>query len=155
MADGGSERERLLELFRSMQGDMVPSVMRAFDQDDLQLVHSAVLSVVGREGGPPTLNELAAEVGRSVSRTSRIVEQLVGRGLLERREDASDRRVRRIVLTDEGRELVWRVQRFRVESLGELIDRLTDAERQQVMAAMETLTEAARRLADDRRAGIE
>lgn len=154
MADREGERERLLELFRSMQGNVVPSVMRAFDRDDLQLVHSAVLSVVDREGGPPTLNELAAEVGRSVSRTSRIVEQLVGRGLVERSEDPSDRRVRRIALTGEGRDLVLRVQRLRVESLGELVDRLTDAERRQVMDAMETLAEAARRFADDRRAGI-
>lgn len=145
------ERERLLDLFRSMQGDMVPSVVRAFDRDDLQLIHSAVLTMLDRPGDPPTLNELASGVGRSLSRMSRIVEQLVGRGLVERKGDPRDRRLRRVVLTDEGRDLVDRVRRMRLGAMTELVDELTEKEGRQVLDAMELLAKAAGRFGDARR----
>lgn len=145
------DRERLLELFASMQGDMVPSVVRVFERDDLRLIHSAILLEVDRGDEPPTVNQLAERIGRSVSRTSRLVDQLAGRGLIQRDEDGSDRRVRRLRPTDEGRTLLHRVRRMRLDALAAIVDHLTDDERAQVIDAMELLARAARRYGDAHR----
>lgn len=145
-------RERLLDQFRAMQAEMLPSVVRIFDSDDLRLIHSAMLAVLDGSDGYP-VNALAERVGRSVSRTSRLVEQLVTRGLVERAVDADDRRVRRVRLTAEGAALLRRVRQLRVQALEQLVDHLTDVERKQVVDAMDLLVTAARRFGDGRRTG--
>lgn len=145
-------RERLLDQFRAMQAEMLPSVVRIFDSDDLRLIHSAMLAVLDGSDGYP-VNALAERVGRSVSRTSRLVEQLVTRGLVERAVDADDRRVRRVRLTAEGAALLRRVRQLRVQALEQLVDHLTDVERKQVVDAMDLLVTAARRYGDGRRTG--
>lgn len=143
-------RERLLEQFRAMQNEMLPSVVRVFDSDDHRLIHSAMLAILDGSDAP-TVNQLAERVGRSVSRTSRLVEQLVTRGLVERLVDDGDRRVRRVRLTPEGSALLRRVRQLRVTALEELVDHLTDGERKQVVEAMDLLVVAARRYGDGRR----
>lgn len=140
--------ERLLRLFRTMQGDMLPSVVRAFGRDDVQLIHSAILVVLDRQEEPPTVNQLAAEINRSVSRTSRLVDQLARQDLVLREEDGHDRRTRRLRLTEEGVAMLRRVQQLRVGAVTELIGHLTAAERDQVIEAMELLARAARRIRD-------
>lgn len=145
-------RERLLEQFRAMQNEMLPSVLRVFDNDDHRLIHSAMLAVIDGSDAV-TVNQLAERIGRSVSRTSRVVEQLVSRGLVARIVDADDRRVRRLRLTPDGTELLRRVRQLRVTALEGLVDHLTDAERKQVVEAMDLLVVAARRYGDGTGAG--
>ncbi|MQA05152.1 MAG: MarR family transcriptional regulator [Streptosporangiales bacterium] len=135
-----------------MQSEMLPSVLRVFDNDDHRLIHSAMLAAIDGSDAL-TVNQLAHRIGRSVSRTSRVVEQLVSRGLVERVVDADDRRVRRVRLTADGTALLRRVQQLRVTALEELVDHLTDVERKQVVEAMDLLVVAARRYGDGARAG--
>jgi DNA-binding MarR family transcriptional regulator len=145
-----NRRDRLADQFRRMQGDMVPSIVRAFNQDDLQMIHSAVLfSLVN--GERPTIKELAERIDRSVSRTSRLVEHLVSRGLVQRLEDADDRRVRRVCLSEQGDTFMQDVQRLRVDKTLRMLDQLSEAEQAVVDQAMELLAVAARRLRDDER----
>jgi DNA-binding MarR family transcriptional regulator len=143
------DRERLVELVASMQRDLVPSLLRLHEEDDLQLLHGAILQVLDR-GASPTVKELAALIHRSVSRTSRIVDQLVRRGLVERHEDGADRRARRLRLSGEGKARVERIRAVRVESQLRLWDHLTAEERATVMHAMELYALAARRMRDER-----
>ena len=70
---------------------------------------------------------------------------MVRRDLVTREEDAHDRRVKQVALTDHGRELIERVQRRRAEAQLSVMAALSEAERADVMRAMALLAEAAGR----------
>lgn len=143
------DRERLIELTGSMQRDLMPSLIRINARDDLRILHSAMLQTLER-GGHPTVKELAALVSRSESRTSRVVDQLVRRGLVERYEDPDDRRARRLRISDDGAALLRRIREVRISAQLELWQYLTEEERQVAMHAMELFAKAARRSRDER-----
>ena len=56
--------------------------------------------------GASTPSDVAAAVGRHVSSVSRVVDQLVELGMLDRRPDPADRRQVLVALTDEGHRAV-------------------------------------------------
>ncbi|WP_052745665.1 MarR family winged helix-turn-helix transcriptional regulator [Allosalinactinospora lopnorensis] len=147
MTGDEDEREQLIQLFSTMQSDVVPTLLRSMEHGDLQIVQSAALHVLVR-GEQPTVKELAATIGRSVSQTSRVVDQLVKRGFVERNEDPADRRARRLRITGQGRSVIRELQRIRLQGRMEMVDRLTPEERQTVIQAMELLAKAARRYRD-------
>jgi MarR family transcriptional regulator for hemolysin len=70
------------------------------------------LAYVGRLGEGVRQRELAAALGIEGPSLVRLLDNLERRGLIERREQAGDRRVRGIYLTDPGRELQRRVLRI-------------------------------------------
>ena len=57
-----------------------------------------------------TMNELSKAVSLEISTMTRMVDQLVEKGLVERQTDAKDRRVVRVGLTEEGRKLHKRLE---------------------------------------------
>jgi DNA-binding MarR family transcriptional regulator len=57
------------------------------------------------ETGEITTGELCTKVGYSPSRGGRVIEELVTRGLIHRRQDAGDRRVSQVSLSPGGRHL--------------------------------------------------
>lgn len=74
--------------------------------------------------GSLTMNDLSNAMGLASSTTTRIVDQLVHKGLVRRKTDSADRRVVRVELTTRGREL-WRtldkeLQDFFKQALGEI-----------------------------------
>jgi DNA-binding MarR family transcriptional regulator len=109
-----------------------------------------MLQVLDR-GDEPTIKELAAVVKRSVSQTSRLVDQLVRRGLVERYEDKADRRMRRVRVTGRGVASLRRMDQMRVEAQLRLWDHLGPEERPVVLQAMELLAKAAERMRHDDR----
>ncbi|MBB6170626.1 DNA-binding MarR family transcriptional regulator [Nocardiopsis mwathae] len=150
------DRERLIELVRSMQRDSMPSLLRVQEDDDLSIVHIALLQVLDRDRGlldehtDPTVKELAALIGRSESRTSRLVDRMVRRGLVERYEDDADRRARRVRLSEGGAAALHRISVARVEAQMALWGHMTRDEQRTVIRCMEVFAEAARRLRDER-----
>src|SRR3954462_10753365 len=58
------------------------------------------------DGSTTTIGELAEALGRSPSATSRLVDGLVRRRLVERREEPEDRRQRSISLTQRGQAIL-------------------------------------------------
>lgn len=54
----------------------------------------------------PTTSEVGEAVGVQPSVGTGIVQRLVSEGLVERRDDESDRRIRRLVLSARGREVI-------------------------------------------------
>ncbi|WP_184583761.1 MarR family winged helix-turn-helix transcriptional regulator [Lipingzhangella halophila] len=141
--------ERLLEALRTVQTSLLPSLVRRHPRHDINLLHAAVLQALDR-GGEPTIRDLADMIGRSVSRTSRLVDQLVAHNLAERNEDPDDRRVRRVRISASGRDLLDEVQQMRVEAQLQLWEYLAEDERETVLHAMELLAKAARRYRDER-----
>jgi DNA-binding MarR family transcriptional regulator len=118
--------------------------IRAMGEHDLSVAQMATLMLLEAEGSS-TVGDLANDLGRSLSATSRLLDQMVRRDLIGRQEDAQDRRVKRVTLAERGQELITRVQRRRAEAQLSVMAALTDAERAEVMRAMSLLAEAAAR----------
>jgi DNA-binding MarR family transcriptional regulator len=74
----------------------------------------AALYVVA-DGGTTTIADLADTINRSPSATSRLVDGLVRRRLLERREEPDDRRMKSVWLTERGRALLGLIDRARAD----------------------------------------
>ncbi|GAA3998761.1 MarR family transcriptional regulator [Allokutzneria multivorans] len=146
--DHDSDRlaEEIGAVRRALLSEFLVSVVRG--AGDLQLVHVATLYVLDA-GRTPTVKDLADHVGRSVSATSRMVEQLVARGLVGRREDTEDRRAKRVHLTDEGREFLRGFERRRAEAQLELMAYLSEEDQRTVARSTTLLAEAARRHRDE------
>lgn len=86
-----------------------------------------------------TVAELAVELGRSPSATSRLVDGLVHRSLVERTTDETDRRQRRVALTRRGSLLVAVVDRARAAQFLSVVRPLPPAERAVVAMAVAAL----------------
>jgi DNA-binding MarR family transcriptional regulator len=84
---------------------------------------------------------LAKHLGVSLATLTGIVDRLVTQGLVTRREDAEDRRVRLVELTEEGRTIVENVRDAGLEQMRRLLRRLDD----ETLTAMELVL---RRLCD-------
>ncbi len=85
-------------------------VMRAaLAPHDLTHVQFVLLTTtwwLTRSGEPPTQRQLAEQAGTDTMMTSQVVRKLADRGLLERADDPSDARAKRLRVTPAGLEVV-------------------------------------------------
>ena len=88
---------------------------------------------------PLTLKHAAELVHVSLPAASRMVDELVRREFVERHEDAEDRRMKRVHLTDAGRAVIRRLNAARLAGLQQFVESLTDDERRKLAAALSTL----------------
>jgi len=86
-----------------------------------------------------TLKEGAELVHVSLPAASRMVDELVRRGFVERHEDAEDRRMKRVQVTEAGRSVIRKLNAARLAGLQQFTDSLTDAERRKLAAALSKL----------------
>ncbi|MGB2711048.1 MAG: MarR family transcriptional regulator, partial [Conexibacter sp.] len=82
------------------------------------------------------LTELAPQLGLSVAAAGRAVDGLVRDGLVSRSEDTEDRRIKRLALTEQGREATARVAGARLEGLRQFAETLGDDVRAQLSAGI-------------------
>lgn len=100
----------------------------------------AVLS----EHGPLPQGALARRLRLTKSTVSRLVDQLVQRGWVRRRPGESDGRQRLVELTDDGRKTAEAIADRRAERMRQLLQRIPEADRAAVVAALDILVEASR-----------
>ena len=97
---------------------------------ELSLSQIKLLHHLDQPGSELTLKQGAEAIHVSLPAASRLVDDLVCRGCVERHEDATDRRMKRIRLTDQGRVVIARINAARLTGLEQFITTLGDAERQ-------------------------
>lgn len=102
---------------------------------------AAMYAVSGTE--QLSIAELAEQVGRSPSATSRIVGELVTRGYVERTTEAADRRQRALVLTPAGAALLATIDRARADQFLAVVRPLPTAERALVAMGVAALASRA------------
>ncbi|MFI0738397.1 MarR family winged helix-turn-helix transcriptional regulator [Streptomyces sp. NPDC021100] len=88
--------------------------------------------------GPVPMRGLAALLVCDASNVTGIVDRLEARGLVRREPDPSDRRVKNVVATDEGRETIRRV-REEMRATHDALDSLDDEERAVLHGLLERL----------------
>src|ERR1700730_16470309 len=89
---------------------------------DMTLDGYDVLYQVRRAGGPLRMSELASRVLISRPSTTRVVDQLVQRGWLQRGHDDIDRRVVLVGLTPKGKRAQARAGRLHLDGIGRLVE---------------------------------
>ncbi|HET6950981.1 MAG TPA: MarR family winged helix-turn-helix transcriptional regulator [Acidimicrobiales bacterium] len=95
------------------------------------------------ELGPLTQSELVHHLGLGKSTVSRLVDQVVARGWAVRSPSTDDARRRVVALTEAGAGAAADLAANRARRMARLLDRIPAHERPAVLAALETLTEAA------------
>jgi DNA-binding MarR family transcriptional regulator len=94
--------------------------------------------ILGRGWGPPgkTQNEMAGLCEVEPITVGRLVDRLEARGLLERRLDPSDRRIRRLHLLPASEPILKEIQRYKEELFREVTEGLDQATVDLVTAAL-------------------
>jgi DNA-binding MarR family transcriptional regulator len=120
---------------KSTQGE----VFRIVEELDLTMTQLKILYVLDNADRELTPSELAKSVGLSPAATGRAVDALTRQGIVSRREDEADRRVKRLALSGAGRDAVTRITAARREGLARLIDSLSPQQRDDLSAALQPL----------------
>lgn len=134
--------EELVSAFMAVMGRIGQHFFQRSAEFDLSGQQAKAFHELRR---PLSMGELAERLFCDASNVTGIVDRLESRGLVERQADPDDRRVRRLVLTGEGRRL-WQEHHDRVFVDFPCVGNLDDAERR-------TLCSLLRRMADDPPAG--
>ncbi len=112
--------------------------MRRHRQLGLSLVQFRTLAFIHGQPGA-SLNELAEHLGLSAASCSKLVDILVGRGLVQRREADADRRKICLELTEQGG-VVWEEAFKQTQAaMAKRLSELTVEEKEKVKGAMEIL----------------
>ncbi|MEU8002378.1 MarR family winged helix-turn-helix transcriptional regulator [Catellatospora sp. NPDC049111] len=139
---------------RALIPDFLLGLVRRMGDEEPNLLQMATLYVL--DSGPePTVRDLAEQLGRSMSVSSRLVEHMVRRDWIERTEDPADRRAKRLRITPAGRDYLRAFERVRAQAQQQLMTYLTDDEQRQVSEAMALLGKASRRHLDERAQGAD
>lgn len=105
---------------------------------DLSLTSAATLATLERTG-PRRITDLAVAGGVTQPAMTVLVRAMEESGLVERKGDASDRRVTLVCLTEDGASYVRARRRAGVHEFVRLIDKLTDDEVEALTAALPAL----------------
>jgi DNA-binding MarR family transcriptional regulator len=136
--------QNLIEFRRTLWREMVVGAIQGSSNFEMSSIQLVTLFLLVSEG-ELTIKRVAEVLGRSVSATSRMLDQLVVRGFVCRREDERDRRVKRVSLSESGRSFVHSLEQKRVEAQMMVMAYLSPEERAVVAQAMHFLADAARR----------
>lgn len=116
---------------------------------DMSLTSAATLATLAKTG-PRRITDLAAIEGVTQPAMTVVVRVLEESGLVERRGDASDRRVTLVHLTEAGAAYVTARRQAGVEAFAGLIDQLADDEIEDLAAALPALARLAELESRDR-----
>jgi DNA-binding MarR family transcriptional regulator len=121
--------QQQLESTRRGRGDLLssyPVLMRLFSF----LAHIKI---------PPTMSELGTALETPLSTTTRIVDWLVRARIIERVSDPKDRRIVRVRLTDDGREIYQTGMDFNKKQLMSLLTIYSPEEQEQLLRLIHKL----------------
>ena len=117
-------------------------------EDEVSLAQLRVLVMVASR---PSMNlgGIAMGMGVHPSNATRAVDRLVGAGLLDRRDDPTDRRNLQLELTAAGRELVERVMQDRRAVIARILERMPASRRRALVPVLRSFAQAAGEMAED------
>ena len=125
-----------------MSFHMRPHTLAGWQGLELTMPQARTMFLLHRQG-PTRMGVLSEQLGRGLPSATSMVDRLVRKGLVERVQDPSDRRVVACRLTDQGTTAVERFWQISRERRLALVDALTDEELETVVPALEILTRTA------------
>ena len=127
--------EAFLPIIKGSQAE----IMAVAADLDLTLSQGRILLELERAGEDLAVNDLAARISLSMAATGRAIDALYRAGLLTRREDDLDRRIKRIGLTDRGHSTITTIMQARRQVAENFVAALNEAERAALEAAVTTI----------------
>lgn len=115
-------------------GGQAGAAYAIFDELDLTLTQVKALCALSDD--ELTVKQIAERLGLSLPGASRAADALVARGLLSRREDSDDRRMKRIICTDAGRRILVRLDEARLAGLEAFAATLPEAQCKRLSGAL-------------------
>ncbi|WP_272477081.1 MarR family winged helix-turn-helix transcriptional regulator [Baekduia alba] len=106
---------------------------------DLSMTQLKLLHVLVESQTEISVKELAEALSMSLPNASRTVDALLQRGLVERREDEHDRRMKRVGANDKARDVIDRVDTARLQGLEAWAADLTPVQRKALLDALSLL----------------
>jgi DNA-binding MarR family transcriptional regulator len=131
--------EGLLGLWHHLMRGQSKTMFALLDELDLSMSHIKALQVLSDCGCELSVKEVSEELALSLPGASRTVDALLKRGYLERREDEHDRRMKRIAVTQAGRDVARRIVGARLEGLEQFTASLSPEQRSRLMTALADL----------------
>jgi DNA-binding MarR family transcriptional regulator len=145
-------REQRVEQIADLLHEIVRGLSRGHRHPpgdlDITIGQLHCLKVI-RSLGTPSMTDLSDILQLQPSTVTALVDGLVERELVERHEDAEDRRIVRVALTTEGKRRGTRHRKARRQRLLELLGGIDDADLERIEDALEVLHAAAVRRAAD------
>jgi DNA-binding MarR family transcriptional regulator len=131
----------LLKFWTHLTKGSTQSLYQLLAELDLSMTQMKTLHALAASEDQLAMRDLAGCVAMSLPNASRTIDGLVQRGLVERREDEEDRRIKRVRITDLGREVVERIDTARLQGLAEWSASLTPEQRTRLLDALSHLPE--------------
>jgi DNA-binding MarR family transcriptional regulator len=129
----------LLELWHHLMRGSSQQMYALIAELDVSITQMKTLHVLADGGSELSVKEMSDRLGLSLPGASRIVDALMRRGWLERREDPDDRRMKRVRITDEGRKVLDRIEAARLAGLEDYAASLTPEQRTRLSSALSDL----------------
>jgi DNA-binding MarR family transcriptional regulator len=101
-----------------------------------------ILILLSQSVEPLTMSELSSELNVPMSTATRIVDGLVRSGMAERVNDSNDRRVVRVGMSQNGRELYETGMAYNKQRIAKLLKNFTAEEQAQLLKLMNKLFDA-------------
>ena len=108
---------------------------------DLSFSQAKSLFVLSQSSISIPIHELAESLRLSVGATGRNVEQLVKFGFVDRQEDETDRRIKRISLTTAGLDLIAGFRAHQRQNALEFVESLPEDDRERLLAALRPIND--------------
>jgi DNA-binding MarR family transcriptional regulator len=128
---------QLLGFFRFAWASGDSEFMREASELELTFTQFKTLMLLAHDPDQLSVKDVSDRLGISFPATSRAVEPLVQRGIVERTEDPLDRRVKRVRTTKQGDRLVERLIATRIKSFEQMLEGFSAAERCKLGDAMD------------------
>ena len=132
---------RIMDLQQRFQQMLASDRSNPFFELNLTMPQLKVMLILSAKGGAGG-QELVGVLGVSLATMTGIVDRLVAADLVTRREDPHDRRVRRVELTEAGRQLIAKLVEAGSEHQRRLLTRLDVEELRTVESAIEIMHRA-------------
>jgi len=130
--------ERIVSLFASIGRRSNMAAAGSLSFGDLSISQVRLLHILHAAGGQ-SVGDLAARLGISAATASRACDGLFRAGLVERREDADDRRVRRLHMTPTGVAYVEHFAAAKLDAVRELLTTIDTDQQQRLFDALAPL----------------
>ena len=129
----------LLELWHHLMRGSSQHLYSLIAELDVSITQMKTLHALTDCAREISVKELSDRLGLSLPGASRMVDGLLRRGWVERREDPDDRRIKRVGITDAGRAIVDRIETARLVGLEQYAASLTPEQRATLSRALSDL----------------
>jgi DNA-binding MarR family transcriptional regulator len=131
--------EELVEFLNAAMKAAHGDIFDVIEELGVTLTQFKIMHLLEYAGGEATPSDLARTIGLSPAATGRAADALTRQGILLRRDDVADRRVKWLSLTDTGRKALGHVTAARTKAVARLTEALSPDERTALSEALAPL----------------